>query len=84
VMLSEPGLWLMIAGGVLVAFGFIGFVFSRLSYQVPFQQAEASVELPASDPNKLPSWFSTDKKQFGRADRIEPVRQLRYNRSLSR
>ena len=61
-MLAEPGFWLIVAGGLLVGGGFIGLVFSRLGHEV-----HPVLDQLADDPIKLPAWFSTDKKAFGRA-----------------
>jgi hypothetical protein len=61
-MLAEPGFWLIVAGGLLVGSGFIGLVFSRLG-----QVVHPVLDQMADDPVKLPVWFSTDKKAFGRA-----------------
>jgi hypothetical protein len=62
-MLAEPGFWLIVAGGLLVGGGFIGLVFSRLGHEVQ----HPVLDQMADDPVKLPAWFSTDKKAFGRA-----------------
>jgi hypothetical protein len=72
VMLSEPGFWLMIAGGLLIAAGFIGLVFHRLSPDMPFHEEEANAVPLASDPTELPNLPSTDRnlevaKTFGKA-----------------
>jgi len=61
-MLAEPGFWLMVAGGLLVGSGSIGIVFSRVRHEV-----HPVLDQMADDPVKLPAWFSTDKKAFGRA-----------------
>jgi len=61
-MLAEPGFWLIVAGGLLLASGFIGLVFSRLDHEV-----HPVLDQMADDPVNLPAWFSTDKKAFGRA-----------------
>jgi hypothetical protein len=61
-MLAEPGFWLMVAGGLSVGGGFIGLVFSRRGHDV-----HPVLDQMADDPVKLPAWFSTDKKAFGRA-----------------
>jgi hypothetical protein len=61
-MLAEPGFWLIVAGGLLVGGGFIGLVFSRNRDEVP-----PVLDQTADDPVKLPAWFSTDNKAFGRA-----------------
>ena len=58
-MLAEPGFWLIVAGG---GRGFIGLVFSRNRDEV-----HTTVDQTADDPVKLPAWFSTDTKAFGRA-----------------
>ena len=34
-MFSEPGFWIMIAGAVLLAFGFLGLAFSRIGNEMP-------------------------------------------------
>jgi hypothetical protein len=61
-MLADPGFWLIVAGGLLVGGGLIGLVFSRLGHEV-----HPVLDQMADDPVKLPAWFSTDKKAFGRA-----------------
>ena len=61
-MLAEPGFWLIVAGGLVVAGSFIGLVFSRNRDEV-----HPVLDQMADDPVKLPAWFSTDKKAFGRA-----------------
>jgi hypothetical protein len=61
-MVAEPGFWLIVAGGLLVGSGFLGLVFSQLHREV-----HPIVDQMADDPDKLPAWFSTDKKAFGRA-----------------
>ena len=52
----------MVTGGLSVGTGFIGLVFSRLGHEV-----HPVLDQMADDPVKLPAWFSTDKKAFGRA-----------------
>ena len=61
-MLTEPGFWLIVAGGLVVAGSFIGLVFSRNRDEV-----HPVLDQMADDPVNLPAWFSTDKKAFGRA-----------------
>ena len=61
-MLAQPGFLLMVAGGFLVAAGFIGLVLSRRVREV-----HPVLDQMADDPVKLPAWFSTDQKAFGRA-----------------
>jgi hypothetical protein len=61
-MLAQPGFLLMVAGGFLVAAGFIGLVFSRRAHEV-----HPVLDQMADDPVRLPAWFSTDSKTFGRA-----------------
>ena len=61
-MLAEPGFWLIVAGGLVVAGSFIGLVFSRNRDEV-----HPVLDQMADDPVNLPAWFSTDKKAFGRA-----------------
>ena len=52
----------MVTGGLSVGTGFIGLVFSRLGHEV-----HPVLDQMADDPVKLPAWFSTDQKVFGRA-----------------
>jgi len=61
-MLAQAGFLLMVAGGLLVGAGFIGLVLSRRVREV-----HPVLDQMADDPVKLPAWFSTDKKAFGRA-----------------
>ena len=61
-MLAEPGFWLIVAGGLVVAGSFIGLVFSRNRDEV-----HPVLDQMADDPVNLPAWFSTHKKAFGRA-----------------
>ena len=61
-MVAEPGFWLIIAGGLLVGSGLIGLVFSRAGREV-----HPVLDQIAGDAVKLPAWFSTDQKAFGRA-----------------
>src|SRR4051794_38182473 len=61
-VMVEPGFWLIIAGGLLVGSGLIGLVFSRAGREV-----HPVLDQIAGDPVKLPAWFSTDQKAFGRA-----------------
>jgi hypothetical protein len=86
-MLAEPGFWLIVAGGLLVGGGFIGLVFSRNRDEVQ----HPVLDQMADDPVKLPAWFSTDKKAFGRATpkRASPATpqkpsQFRPARAVSR
>ena len=62
-MLAEPGSWLMIVGALLVGVGFVGLIFGR-----PGHEVHPVLDQMADDPLKLPAWFSTDKKAFGRAE----------------
>jgi hypothetical protein len=64
-MFSEPGFWIMTAGALLVAAGFVGLAFSRIDDVVH----SANVE---EGPAPLPDPFVTDRKTevakpFGRA-----------------
>jgi hypothetical protein len=47
-MLSEPGFWIIGAGGLLVTIGFIGFAFSR-------NRQSATSEQPDSTPTDVPN-----------------------------
>ena len=85
-MLAEPGCWLIVAGGLLVGGGFIGLVLSRVGHEV-----HPVLDQMAEDPVKLPPWFSTEKKAFGRATakRTDPTtaqkrNQFRPARAVSR
>jgi hypothetical protein len=60
-MLAQAGFLLMVAGGLLVGAGFIGLVLSRRVREV-----HPVLDQMADDPVKLPAWFSTDKKTFGK------------------
>ena len=70
-MLSEPGFWLMIASGLLVAVAFIGLAFNRIGSETPVHSANVE-EQQAPTPTELPNPLSTDGKTevakvFGRA-----------------
>jgi hypothetical protein len=78
-MLAEPGFWLIVAGGLLVGSGFIGLVFSRFGHEV-----HPVLDQMADDPVKLPAWFSTDKKAFGRATPKQTGLATAQKRSQSR
>jgi hypothetical protein len=67
-MLSQPGLWLIIAGALLVTFGFFGFVFSQNRQRLD----EASGEQAASTPIDPPKPFG--KKGADNGVRSVPVR----------
>jgi hypothetical protein len=73
-MFSEPGFWIMIAGGAVVVFGFLGLAFSRIGKEMPDQprNIEPNVgELAPSD--ELPDPFPTESTaaQFGRGPKAK-------------
>jgi hypothetical protein len=66
-MFSEPGFWIMTAGALLVAAGFVGLAFSRIDNDMPVHSANVE-----EGPAPLPDPFVTDRKTevakpFGRA-----------------
>ena len=70
-MFSEPGFWLMIAGGLLVAVAFIGLAFNRMGGDTRAHSANVEEQEPPIF-TELPIPFSTDAKAevapvFGRA-----------------
>jgi hypothetical protein len=52
-MFAQPGFWLMIAGALMVAFGFIGLAFSRMGSNVPANRNQPA-SIPVEPPNPLP------------------------------
>jgi hypothetical protein len=54
-ILSQPGFWLIIAGALLVAFGFLGHAFSQMDEQV-----DHSRQRQAPTPFALPNFLSAD------------------------
>jgi hypothetical protein len=70
-MFSEPGFWIMTAGALLMAAGFVGLAFSRIDNDMPVISANVE-EGPAPLPMVLPDSFVTERKTevakpFGRA-----------------
>ena len=41
-MFFEPGFWVMIAGAIICAYGFLGLAFSRLGHELPANNADKS------------------------------------------
>jgi hypothetical protein len=86
-MFLEQGFWLMVAGFLLVAVGFIGLAFSRLGNEMPFQNEEAKGEeltpTPVDLPNPLSTYRTEVAKPFGRAgpQRTEPRGNSKNNSS---
>jgi len=64
---SDPGFWMIVAGTLLVAFGFIGLAFSRMGNEMPLRRSskKSNDELQAGDASitELPNPFSTDAKK---------------------
>ena len=49
--LSEPGFWIIVAGGLLVTIGFIGFAFTRNRQTANSEQQDST---PTDVPNSKP------------------------------
>ncbi len=62
IIFFEPGFWVMIAGAIICAYGFLGLAFSRLGHELPVNNADESPseEQPAESEAELPNPFSTD------------------------
>ena len=71
-MFSELGFWIMIAGAVLTALGFLGLAFSRIGNEMPDQLR--NIESEQASPDHLPDPFPTESNKeagapFGRGPR---------------
>jgi hypothetical protein len=52
-MLSEPGFWIIVAGGLLVAIGFIGFAFTRNRQSATSERPDSTrTDVPNSKPEE--------------------------------
>ena len=63
IIFFEPGFWVMIAGAIICAYGFLGLAFSRLSHELPANNADKSPEReeqPGESEAQPPNPFSTD------------------------
>ena len=71
-MFSELGFWIMIAGAVLTALGFLGLAFSRIGNEMPDQLR--NIESEQASPDHLSDPFPTESNKeagapFGRGPR---------------
>jgi len=66
-MFSDPGFWIMMAGALLIAFGFLGLAISRMGKGRSARSPNRNVkqELPTNHGSsmELPNPFSTEAKQ---------------------
>jgi len=60
-MFSELGFWIMIAGAVLTALGFLGLAFSRIGNEMPDQLR--NIESEQASPDHLSDPFPTESNK---------------------
>jgi hypothetical protein len=68
IIFFQPGFWVMIAGAIILAYGFLGLAFSRLGHELPANNADESAEReeqPGESEAPLPNPFSTDADRGG-------------------
>ncbi|MGZ7091210.1 MAG: hypothetical protein ACXVKH_17220 [Candidatus Angelobacter sp.] len=65
-MLSEPGFWVMIAGAIICAYGFLGLAFSRIGKEMPVNNADKRPKQEQhageTEVTALPNPFSTGRR----------------------
>lgn len=78
IIFFQPGFWVMIAGAIILAYGFLCLAFSRLGHEPPANNADESLERegrPRESEAQLPNPFSKDADP-GRESKDTPLTTL--------